>query len=274
LLNLHKIYDNGLLRQNKLFKAFNFKGQIWKILTHPDKRILVIEIRVEESRTVKFVAADLDKHALLWEYTSSKYLWWCGLEWVEKEMVFLHGYKDIQHPEHQGIIALDLYSGMQKWENAGVVFRGMAQDQVVSEKVGEVSEFLLLDKRNGKVNGVLQTYEQEVLPVDGRIRNAAYISPEDNVFHKIAGFIKQSAGKEVVLAIDYMEHNRHLIAGFYTRNEAQLCHWLLMVNENGEVVFCELTGAGLPGIARESFFVFENIVIFIKNKTELVTYKL
>lgn len=262
--------------QNKSTIYFTYKGIVWKLLADPESSLLILESRDEETRQVNFAAIDLETQQQLWNSLSLKESWWAGLEEVKYGYVVLHGYKDIQNPEHQGIYVFDARTGKPVWENSEFAFFSLdeggliAYDPLSPERVY---------KRFNMKSGVLEqelTESDIVLQWNKRqsdskfLQNPSHYTVESTYFEKIANFIKVFTGLKPETALDYLEYNSKIMVSFYSKVGEKMVNYLLVVDEEGEILYNETIGAELNGIGLDSFFLFKEQLIFVKNKKELV----
>lgn len=275
MLNLHKNYDNQLLPQNKSFDSFKLDGTVWKMLAHPSKPVLYIETRKAETRETGFVAIDIERRQVLWNKVQMEPSWWLGLEAVTEELVLLHAYTDIQNPEHKGIFAIDGNTGKKVWEHKEYTFAGFSKKQLLMYPSGRLEEgYSLADLKGGGVVIAGENVETDELPAHVKISNAIQIYAEQANFFKVATFILQSVNKEAITMIDYLEYQDHLVLAFYTKQDDALINWLLLANREGKVLFCNEIENKLMRVGKDAFFIFFNHIVCIKNKSELLTYKI
>lgn len=262
-----------LVRQNKSFNSFILKGVIWKISVHNTKPLLILETRDAERRKTTFFAIDIEKQEIKWEKHQLQNSWWLGLEIIVGDKVFLHSYEDIQSPLHKGIMALDIITGKELWSNQELVYAGLNRQNLVMKFSGdEHSKFLEVDPQNG---AILITIDQPIFTVQEHnhlVINPTHLVEGSTHFSRILDFIQQSTGKMGVLAIDYLEYNEHIILAFYIKEDDMLSNYLMLVNEAGKLLFCEAIEVNLKGVGKDTFFVFHNKIVFIRNKSELFIY--
>jgi hypothetical protein len=262
--------------QNKSTIYFTYKGIVWKLLADPESALLFVETRDEASRKADFAAIDLSTQKQLWNSLSVKESWWVGLEEAKNGYVILHGYKDIQNPEHMGVFVFDGKTGTSIWENSTYTFVSLNENQLLaydpssSEKV--FKRFSIAD---GKELETLSETEFGVVSDDIKkqvtvIQNPLHYTIENMYFDKIAKFVEAYSGLQPETALDYLEYKNKIIVSFYSKVGEKMVNYLLVVNEEGEILYNESIGSELNGIGLDSFFLFKELLIFVKNKKELV----
>jgi hypothetical protein len=78
---------------------------------------------------------------------------------------------------------------------------------------------------------------------------------------------------EPVAAMDYLELGPWIVISLYLAAAGSAEH-LIVMEQEGTVVLREKAGEGLKGIGMDTFFILEGSLFFVKNKKELVCYKL
>jgi hypothetical protein len=74
--------------------------------------------------------------------------------------------------------------------------------------------------------------------------------------------------------VDYLEHKSKIIVSFYSTEAEKLVNYILVTDEEGQILFQDTIAEGLSTVALESFFLWKDQLIFIKNRKELVIFEL
>jgi hypothetical protein len=263
--------------QNNSAVSFPFESLVWKISADARHEILLLELRDHDHRSVDFAAIDLKSCKILWNGVSLEETWWLGLDQCYNGSAYLHTYKDPQNPEHQGIIALDTRTGKLVWKDTGKTFYHISEDHlIVTEGEEDSRKYLQLDPADGRLIGEINLKEVFKIasakkdPDSLKIRNPFHFSSEHPYFSKIAGFVGEITGEQPVIGADYMENGEQVIISFYLYSTEGLSNYLILVDEEGKVIFRECLGSHIKGIGFDTFFVFGRTLIFIKEKKELI----
>ena len=265
--------------QKKLPLYFKFDGTVWKILCDSETPLVAVEVRDHENREVSFTLIDSATKEIIWQGNHSEELWWAGIEAFNNGVLFLHGYTDIQFPEHKGIWALS-EKGKLLWVEKELSFLGGAAGSLYAYKKGEgdAKHFYLLNSGTGKVQKEVEAEEAlQALAnpdVNTHVHNPAHYKADNQYFPKLAAFIQQITMFKAAIAVDYLEYKNKIIISFYTVDNEKLNSRLLLISEEGIKETEELTGTELSGIGIDTFFVSRDILFFVKNKKELVLYSL
>jgi len=250
---------------------------VWKILCNSSSPIIAVELRDHEVREVSFVLIDTEKGKIVWQGNNADELWWTGIEALKDNRLFLHGYKDIQFPEHKGLWAFS-EKGIKLWADKELIFLGFSEDRLYGFKNGEgdSKRFYQLDAGTGKIKKEIGAKEAmsilNIADANSNVRNPSHYKVDNQYFPRLAFFIQHITGREAVIAIDYLEYKNKIIFSFYTIDNEKLSSRIVLVSEDGIKEEEELTGTELSGIGIDTFFVFRDILFFVKNKKELVLH--
>jgi hypothetical protein len=266
-----------LSQQKKPVFSFPFKGNIWKLRIDAFANILVPEIRDGENRETGFAGIDLTTKKILWQGPDINEKWWIGLEEAKYGKVILHGYKDIQNPEHKGLIVLDSRSGKVLWKKEELSFYSTTHEAIIAYDMEETERrYKKIDINEGKIIEEISESEltDERKSEESFVKNSSHYRADNKYFEKIAGFAEAYIGKKPEQALDYLEYKEGIIVSFYAREEEKLVNYLMVVNEKGELIYNEPIDKDLKGVGIDTFFLYNDLLIFIKNKKELVIFEL
>jgi hypothetical protein len=89
-------------------------GTVWRVHPAVNGR-LVGELRDTENRRVSFFAIAFPEGKPLWEGFTVDEQWWNGIDRVEGDLLFIHGFVSPDMPMHRGITVVDIPTGKQLW---------------------------------------------------------------------------------------------------------------------------------------------------------------
>lgn|GEM_PF-1202350 len=263
--------------------SFSFDGLIWKVIPDELNQLLVVEYRNADKHLADFGAIDLKKKKIKWQGVKKDESWWIGLETVNNGYLYLHGFKDIQNPEHKGIISVASDTGKVLWEEKVLTFGGVFSEGVLAlqNEEEENKVYFLLDLKTGKQKKEYSDVEvlkklNEVFreKQKSNIQNALHFTQENEYFSKLSEYVQVVTGDQASLAFDYAECKNFIIISYYIYSDNKLQNLLLIANEEGEVLLKEILDQGLKGVGMDTFFLLGNAVIFVKEKKELIIYEL
>jgi outer membrane protein assembly factor BamB len=267
--------------QNNSMVSFPFESLIWKISVDAQNNILALELRNHDQRSVDFSAIDLQTNKILWQGVKFEETWWLGLDTCYNGRIYLHTYKDPQNPKHDGIVALDTKTGKVAWKDPGKTFYHVsAEHLIVTEGDDESRKYIGLDSSTGKATREFSLKEVFRIASDkkdqasDKIRNPFHFSADHSYFVRISDFVKEITGEQPVIAADYMENGEQVIISFYLYSTEGLSNHVIVVNDDGQVIFRTCLASHIKGIGFDTFFMFKKKLIFVKEKKELVFLKI
>ncbi len=97
---------------------------------------------------------------------------------------------------------------------------------------------------------------------------------ESNYFATIAKFLSQTLDKEPVHFVEYLENSGLIFISTYVSVGNELQNYLLVFDADGNMRLQEKIGNALKGLGLETFFLLAGHLFYVKNKVELVTYRI
>ena len=248
--------------------AEKFNGVIWKTIADPSTNRLFIECRNAASKMVTFAALDLQKRAWQWRDLVLEEPWWIGLCATSADVLFLSVYNDPKNPERTSLVAFDVISKKVVWWK-----NNFALDMIHDHALVGVDTSTGLKKLVGVSDGI-------DLPADsfiGKPQNLTITRPfqyheGSPYFETVKAFLDLKCNFSAVAILEYVEFGPFSIISAFT-GDRDLANYLIVCNEEGDVLIKEALGEHLKGIALDTFFIFSGYLIFVKNKTELIIYK-
>lgn len=233
---MHKVTTKPLAGKLEFHFSHTFSGPVWNMLLVPEKSILVLEVRNDESRQVSFSALEFVKNQFLWRNVTVSEPWWVNLCKSRGNTVILSKFDNTNNPDSVSYISLDL-------QTAAVIENDAAETLTPN----------------------LQSKEA-IVPIQ-YIQGSAY-------FEMAKKFIYQKLKSTAVHTIEYLEDSGLIFISFYTQEEVGLENELAIFDENGVLLLREKIGSALKGLGLETFFLQARYLFYIKNKVELVTWRI
>ncbi len=76
------------------------------------------------------------------------------------------------------------------------------------------------------------------------------------------------------MGIDYAECKNLLLISYYIYVESELANYLAIFDSQGQVVLHQAMALRVEGLGLDTFFILNNQLIFVKDKTQLQGYEL
>src|SRR5690606_34119996 len=183
--------------------------------------------------------------------------------------VFFTLYTDTSNPDKKAIIAHRLTDGELIWWNNDFSLTDILDQELVgvSEKYGR--QEIILDIQTGKpLNSASFKSSQK----DKVIRPQQYLEGH-SYFETIKTFFNQKFNLLPTTALEYLEHGQLIFISCYFQ-EIELANYLFILSSDGNLLLKEKLDEHPKGIGLDTFFILSGNVFFVKNKTDLVSYKI
>lgn len=271
--------------------TYNAGVYIWRILFSNAGEILG-EARDPVKKETSFFCLEEASGDVLWHGLRHPEAWWTGIEAIESGRFFLHGFRKPDMPQHLGIRAYDLRTGVPLWENADLTFlfavgdsayasrekfsglefyRISAEDGTIAEELGQNSAHINTLRQQQNEDDYFRGYRYPEPLGDGH--------PHADVARAALGGIVDQAN--IAGNLDVLYEEPLLIAAWHSADERgktgsrTLKQELLALNtDSGKTLFREsiLTGAEAPGM--DSFFIKDHQLIYIHERCALHAHDL
>ena len=222
-------------------------------------------------KQVSFSALNLRNNEWFWKEETLEESWWVSLAAIAGETLLFTVYTDTNNPDKKSLLAYSILTKQLIWWYNGFSL-SMANRQYVR---GVDSRFpgreITLDTMEGKPlpEGEL---DLEVLQNFPLLRPFQY-EEGSAYFQTVRHFLETRLGIQPVATIEYLESGPLIVTSFFVR-EPELANYLYVFSTDGEIVLKEKLGEELKGVGLDTFFIFSDDLIFVKNKHELIVYKI
>lgn len=264
--------------------TFNNERNIWRLLL-TDLDQIVIEERDINKKEVFFSCIDYKTGTPFWKNkTFANEKFWIGIEGTSSNVLFLHLYEKPNIPNHKKIIAVELNSGDELWRNEDLVYYNSDRNNIYAFKQKfENKLFYKLNILTGEIEAELGN-ENEASYIISNIPEKDYskyifgvniheLKEKNNVFEIISKHAPQNRYFDF---IEYIEKDQYLIFNYYDKlKESKLTNRLVIHNmlEN-KTELIETINSSTPAPVPDSFFMYENLLFFVKDKQELVALEI
>jgi hypothetical protein len=282
----------SILKSHKLKPLWRFACRkpaeiIWKLLISPDG-ILAGEERDTEEKTASIFALDVPSGKVLWRDVEIDEAWWFNSERATSDNLFIQKFRKPDMPEPKGIVALDIQSGALRWEQPDVsmLFEYDGKIYAQREALGR-KEFFAIGSISGEVLEAYGSEKENILAMQRMVidtdRHSVYsvaITPEDELFSAIGNVLADVLDvNELRGTIDFAEFGKYIIFSYHERimNDPQAMLGNLLRNylkvldkEKGEIVYSDEPNAETPYPVPENFFIHRGVLIYVKEKREVI----
>ncbi|HMG92012.1 MAG TPA: DUF4905 domain-containing protein [Chryseolinea sp.] len=246
-----------------------FEGVIWNTLTSPGTGVLLLEVRDSARKRVAFSALECKTGEFIWREKSFDEPWWISLGAVSDDVVIFTIYLETNNPDKKGVFAYHIRDEKMLWWHNDFSLVSLSNKTVegVSSKYGFKN--VTLDIITGQETSGAHREQEGNDPV---IRPHQYL-PDHRYFDTVKIFLEQKFNLSPVIALEYLEHDSIVFISFYVQ-ESELANYLFMISADGNLLMKEKLDEQLKGIGLGTFFILSSCVFFVKNKGELVSYKI
>lgn len=271
---------------NKIQKLFSYSQDlnIWRILISELEQV-IIEERDINKKEVFFSCIELESGKPVWKNkTFENEKFWIGIEGTKSKYLFLHMFEKPDMPTHKKILTVDLTSGDLAWKNDDLTFYGFDDDFVYAfNKKLDSREFFKLKIVNGEMIASLGDEEEAKVILDNlpeydyskyKFSNTVGENPDFQFQREI---IKKVIGENKFLSLcEFIETDKYLVFNYYDKvAQWSLVNRLVVFNKSEEApLMIETVNSSTPAPVPDSFFLYKNFLIFIKDKKELNVYSL
>ena len=105
------------------------------------------------------------------------------------------------------------------------------------------------------------------------LRPFVYVQGEPE-FETVQNFLQQKLGQMAFLGAEYLETETWIFISYYIGQPANFTNVLACFGRDGKLCWTEEFGTNLKGMGVGTFFIATNTLFFVKNKTELVTFRI
>jgi hypothetical protein len=245
-----------------------FKGNIWNLLA--SDRFLLIEVRDAGIKEVSFSLLDTAKDLFLWKDKVLEEPWWVNASAILGDKLVFTIYIDTNNPDKKGILVYSAGDLVLKWWNNDFSLSETGEDFVkgFTSKLGLKETVLELSSGKIKEEG---SYHAE--PSRLVLRPVQYVEGIP-YFETVRKFLADRLNFLAVSALEYLEAKDRIIISAYTAEDDGLANYLFVLSAEGNVLLKEKLGGPLKGIGLDTFFILKGCVIFVRNRVELVSYKI
>ena len=255
----------------------NFEGKIWNSTF--SEEYCVLEIRDELTRRVSFSCINLLSGNILWKNLIPEKSWWLSLVGVFDDYLILHKYSSNQKPEPEGLFVLNIQSGeILERINDWIFFNYTENILTVYQLQNNEPVYKNIFWRRSSVE-IQTTAEERKSSMETQTTAAETIHstihyPEDSPhFPTIYKFLYRLLNIDAVKAVDYLEISNNIIISYYIYRDKSFLNYLLVTNRSRQILLNDLI-AETEGIGIDTFTVKSDTLLYVKNQTQFVGYKL
>lgn len=268
---------------------YGVQGFLWQIQTG-SPRWLVGEVRVSETKQVKYFCLDRASGIPLWAGLNPLGTWWSGIEAIGDGVVLFHGFASPDLPLHKGLYAVDVLSGKSLWSNPDARFLGLQSSTLlVSVDAPEKRAYRELDLSSG---AVVRDYGGEGDPEDfgagvapPRVSTAQFPRPAREAGIVSLGSwpaLRRKMPRETIEeSIVALQAGAYSIVGLCTptadhsEKHPDLSSAVIVYRtDNAAVAYTDVTNPHSAAMGTDPFFIQDEVLYYVKQRSTLVAVPL
>lgn len=277
----------------KKYYTYKTTHQIWRLLISTGDKI-IIETRIPNNKEAFFHCFDINKGKMIFSDFQLEEKYYVGIETVYKEIIYFHKFPKPDLPLHKEIIAFDINTQKVLWTNNELSFLFALDKKIYGFKQGfEERYFSSLDYLTGDLIEDLGTDYVKINHLRAKseleMDYSAYLFPQTyyDANNKISNGPKAHlpltamikdylSNLEIVGNVEYNIYKNLLLLSFHTKilSENFRNNFAAVDIETGSIVISEVLNSNTKLLMTDSFFMYKNFLILLKEKNGLIIYKL
>ena len=248
-----------------------FDSSIWKMIPDYFSSLMLFELRHQENQTVEYSVLNLNNGNQIIDGLHFEDGWWTQAYAIVGDIIIFQFFEEENDPSQYRIFAYTIENNEVLWEREDFYILSFDRSIIQGKCGKDRSTDTTLNLRNGEKVLSRKAVQRDI---PGITYPTVFLQESDK-FSSIMKYIQQSVGQNPIQKIDYLEYHNHLIIGFYTLNPShKLSSYILISDHNGQIVEFERLNDDLTGIADFTFSIWQNIVIFVKDRRCLLCYEI
>jgi hypothetical protein len=242
------------------FISHQFKSPVWRLEIDSPGGIILTEVRDVANKKVSFSSINLDSGDVYFDGLETEERWLTGIEAAYDGVILLHSYESESVPTHKGIIALDATTGKALWNNYNSAFDHLSiNGPLIFDTRMQPRKLFVANIKTGETT---RQYEPLIdLELSNELELPAAVSDEFLLSLHLPGTPLENT-------IHYLEHNNLRIVSLQAITAGTLQqHLYIMEGEN--IVFEDLLNTNIQKLQPESFLLYKDKLIYLKNQSQL-----
>jgi hypothetical protein len=235
----------------KHLNSIQSNGIIWKMVFDDEQNQVAWECRTKEKELFIYLLDFKTNKLLLNNYLIADG-WNFSLDIIKNNKLYFSNYEQEFSPIKKGIIAFDIKNKSISWQNfTWAVDKYTDEGVLVYDARIFPKKFLLIDFNNGEL---LKSKKDSHHPLGNKILIAKNLQHED-----------------ILEETDLLNFNDLEFKSYYKKSGKEL-NQNIIVSKNNVVVFEDILNTAIQKKHIQPFVVWQNKLLYIKNKSEFVSY--
>lgn len=248
-----------------------FHGVIRAIKMDQEQGGLCIEsVREEQSLEYSFFDPKHDntiQNSLVLEWAQGRTLH----TWQGEYLVLTQHYPN-KNPDQSDILVYSVKEKKLLWDSKSTRILSIGRDCVSVPHPNFPQKALFLTLESGSTCQTFQEYASDQL--NKRIHAPLIYSATSKHFTLFKKYLMQVVKHEPIGSCEYLELENMIFISYFARVGGNLCGYLMISDSSGLVKHHFNIGEKLAGIARDTFFILDNRLIFVSHTHTLNVYEI
>ncbi len=249
----------------------SFTSPIWRLVPDYFSPRVIVESRDDDLQEVVFDIVDLTSKKIILKGLTFENGWWMQAYALVDNIILFQYFNDENDPSNYSLFGYSINDNEIVWEKENLMI-GSFDDQAF---FGQKS-----DDTRAKAFFSFDTGEAIDSKVSLNIPSQKFFYPtsfdqESTKFQVLKSFILSKASETPVIQIEYFENDHHFVLGWYNLEaKGKLSLHIGLFKIDGSTEFIKKLSEGMSGIGDHTFSIWENIMIFVQDKTHLFYHDL
>jgi len=241
------------------------------MLQVPGSDVLILEVRNEQRREARFSALNIVTNEFAWKDILFEESWWIGLTAATKKVLLLHVYRNTENPDVKDLLAWDIFNQRARWQVANFLFGFVSGNRIYGRFADDSARDVVIDAETGNFleNNPTETTAEENIPI---VKPFQYVEGTP-YFETVKTFLIRTFNIVPMGGVEYLEAQSFIFISYHATRDS-LVNYLIVLAADGSVLLHEKLGEGLKGLGFETFFILSGCLFFVRNKCELVSYRI
>jgi hypothetical protein len=192
------------------------------------------------------------------------------LNGVTDDKAFFTLYTNTNNPDQKAALAYRITDDKLIWWNNDFSIEKVTPKFVFGTTMRMGTRKLILDAETGNEYAFDQMKD---VRIEEKVQHPHHYPADHPYFATVAKFFSQKFNLLPTTALEYLEHDSLIFISCYFQ-ENDLVNYMFVLSPDGDLLLKEKLGERLKGIGLDTFFILSGCLFFVRNKGELVSYKI
>lgn len=265
--------------------SFSNNRDIWRLIPS-ESGYLIIQERDFKTKEFFFNGLSIGDGKIIFKDHQLDEKYWIGIEAVYKDKIFFHKYRKPDMPGHKGIYALDISSQKVIWQNEDLIFQFVKEEKIFAcQSTFDGREYFMLNYLTGEIIERLDCDAKQI----NKLREESFKedftnkflfserkNPDDKTPEFLEVFKSIKNTSEVIGEINWLVYNDAVLFNYHValKEKTYTNYFEVFDISRKKKLLKEKINSGVSSLIPESFFMLDNLLFLLVEKTKLVVYKI